>query len=190
MYLSLLLRVVLDLICEVKHGWAEFLGAIESFQQGHTELLRVRVGIVLGLVREGLDLVEGGLGLDEALDPCRSVAAHHFIGLGHLHSWQEKGWRQFMIMDWIQRGDDRRSLQIFKDRMNRKLTAAVCEGAIQLWRLQSEADNRKSFTVDVTWNLIILITCYIILSYSALTHKIPKTLHTHMSLPVFSTWGH
>lgn len=96
-YLSLFLHTCPSVLCEVEDGRAEFLGAAEAFQKSHAELLGVRVGVWQALVVGGLDLVVGGLGLDKAPDLCRTVGAHHFIGLHHLHIWREKnskvGWR-------------------------------------------------------------------------------------------------
>lgn len=87
-YLSLFFIIRRSMFCEVYHRRAELLVAVEAFQQRHAELLRVRVRVRVwrALVVTGLDLVVGGSGLDEALNLCHAIGAHHSVGLDHRHS--------------------------------------------------------------------------------------------------------
>lgn len=70
---------------------------VKAFQQRHTQLLRIRVGVWPVLVIRWFNMVVRGLGMDGALDLCCAIGAHHSIGLDNLHIWQKtEGWEKLV----------------------------------------------------------------------------------------------
>lgn len=83
-YLIFLLHTCLSLVCEVKDGEAEFLVAMEALQHTDSGLLRV--------------WVFQALWMDNTLNLCHTIGAHHSVGLGHFRSWHGKRYKWLLVV--------------------------------------------------------------------------------------------